>query len=160
MKDSKSDDESKLTFDYFKIHENFSEFYLKLSSRIHDILFNSFNECFFSADLKHAYFIINLHENDRPLFAFTISGMRQLQPTRMPQGSKSADFTMTEVINRAFGTISSRNEFDPESFFLHSISSFQISNLCFYMNDFFEKQSAGFFPLYRYLKNHFFSRIE
>ena len=160
MENSESDDESKLIFDYFKIHENFSKFYLKLFFRIHDILFNSFHECFFSADLKHAYFIINLHEDDRPLFAFIISGMKQLQPTRMPQKSKSADFTMTEIINRVFGAIFFRDEFDSEPFFFHSVNSFQTSNLCFYMNDFFEKQSAEFFSLYRYLKDHFFFRIE
>lgn len=147
-------DEPRFTFDYFRVHEKLFEIYVKLSFRIHDNLFNFFHECLFSADLKHVYFIINLDEKARPLFAFTISDMKQLQPTRMPQGSKSANFIMTEIINKAFDEISE------EFFFLHFAGSFQSSNLCFYMNDFFDNQASGFFFLYRYLKHHFFSRLE
>lgn len=36
---------------------------------------------------------------DRYVFAFTISGLGQLQPTRMPQGSRTAGFTMMELMN-------------------------------------------------------------
>ena len=83
MKNSDLDDEFRLIFDYFKINEKLSEIYLKISFKIHDILFNSIHDCLFSIDLKHVYFIINLHENDRHFFAFTIFDMKQLQPTRM-----------------------------------------------------------------------------
>ena len=160
MKNSDSDDEFRLTFDYFKINEELFEIYLKFSFKTHDILFNSVHDCLFLVDLKHVYFIINLHENDRHFFAFTISDMRQLQLTRMSQKSKSADFIMIEIVNRAFEKVFVQNEFNYEFSFLHFFNLFQFSNLCFYMNDFFEEQSADFFFLYRYLKNHFLFRIE
>ena len=86
--------------------------------------------------------------------------MKQLQLIRIFQKFKSADFIMTEIINRAFEKIFVQNEFNFEFSFLHFFSSFQSSNLCFYMNNFFEKQFADFFFLYRYLKNHFLFRIE
>ena len=147
-------DESRLTFDYFRVHEKLSETYVELFSRTHDNLSNSDHGCLFSADLKHAYFTINLDEEVRPLFAFTIPGMRQLQPTRMFQSSKSASFIMTEVINRAFEKISEKFSL------LHSSDSFQLPNLCFYMNDLFGGQPPGFLPLYQYLRFHFFPRLE
>ena len=159
MKNSDSDDESRFIFDYFKINEELSEIYLKFSFKTHDILFNSVYECLFSVDLKHAYFIINLHENDRHLFAFIIFNMKQLQLIRMSQKFKSADFIMTEIVNRVFEKIFVQNEFSFEFSFLHFFNLFQFSNLCFYMNDFFEKQFADFF-LYQYLKNHFLFKIE
>ncbi len=43
--------------------------------------------CLFVANLKHAYYTIPLHLEDRHYFAFTISGIGQLQHTRMQQGS-------------------------------------------------------------------------
>lgn len=66
---------------------------MELSSRVHDSLPDPRHGCFFSADLKHAYFGISLHPDDRHVFAFTIQGIGQLQPTRMPQDSKSAGST-------------------------------------------------------------------
>jgi hypothetical protein len=62
---------------------------------------------FFSADLKHAYLTIPMHPDDRHYFAFSISGIGQVQPTRVQQGSKSAGFTMTELVCRAFGPLPS-----------------------------------------------------
>lgn len=147
-------DESRLTFDYFRVHEELSGTYVKFSFKTHDNFFNFSHGCLFSADLKHAYFIINLDEEARHLFVFIISGMRQLQSIRMFQGFKSASFTMIEVINRAFEKI------PEESFLFHFFNSFQSSSLCFYMDDFFEGQPSGFFPLYRYLRDHFFFRLE
>ena len=52
---------------------------------------------------------------------------------------------MTEIVNRAFEKIFVQNEFNYEFSLLHFFSSFQLSNLCFYMNNFFKKQSADFF---------------
>ena len=67
---------------------------------------------------------------------------------------------MIEIVNQTFEKIFVQNEFSFEFSFLHFFNSFQFSKLCFYMNDFFEEQFVDFFFLYRYLKNHFLSRIE
>ena len=69
----KSIDESRITFDYFKIIKLLSKAYLKLSLKIHDHLFNSKYKCLFSINLKHTYFTISLYFNDRHYFIFTIS---------------------------------------------------------------------------------------
>ena len=52
---------------------------------------------------------------------------------------------MIEIVNRTFEKIFVQNEFNFEFSFLHFFNLFQFSNLCFYMNDFFEKQFADFF---------------
>ena len=80
-------DEPRVTFDYSKIHEDLPGFYLELNSKVHDSLSDPYHQCLFSADLKHAYLTIPLHPDDRHYFAFTISGMGQIQPTRMQQWS-------------------------------------------------------------------------
>ena len=83
MKNLKSKNESRVIFDYFRIHEDLSKIHLKLFSKIHDNLSNSRHECLFVVDLKHAYLIISLHSNDKHYFAFTISNIDQMQSTRI-----------------------------------------------------------------------------
>jgi hypothetical protein len=53
-------------------------------------------------DIKHAYWSLSVHPDDRHVF---VSGMGQMQPTRMPQGSCSAGFSMAEVMNITLGPI-------------------------------------------------------
>ena len=71
----------------------------------------------FFVDLKHVYFIINLHENDRHLFVFIIFDIRQFQFICMSQKFKSADFIMIEIVNRVFEKNFVQNEFNFEFFF-------------------------------------------
>lgn len=132
VKNSFSLNESKLIFDYFRFHENLFEIYVDLFFRVYDNLSNSEHECLFSANLKHAYFTINLNEDFRSLFTFIIFKMSQLQLIRMSQNSKFVSFIMIKIINRVF------NEISNESFFFHFSDQFQSLNFCFYMNDFFE----------------------
>lgn len=40
---------------------------------------------FIQADLKHAYYSIPLHPDSRAIYAFTVDGIGQLQPTRLPK---------------------------------------------------------------------------
>ena len=51
----KSIDESRLTFDYSRITEIFSEIHLQLVSSCHDYLSNFHHECYIIVDLKHEY---------------------------------------------------------------------------------------------------------
>ena len=83
VENPKPTDESRMTFDYFKVTELLSGAHLKLSSKVYDHLFNSRYECLFSTDLKHVYLTISLHFDDRHYFAFTISGINQIQLTRI-----------------------------------------------------------------------------
>jgi hypothetical protein len=153
----KPSDEPRLTFDYSRVHEDLPGTYVELSARTHDNLSNPKHGCLFTADLKHGYFTVSLDEKCRHLFAFTIAGMGQLQPTRMPQGSKSAGFTMSEGVSRAFGEIPGRYH---EPSLLHSPTPLEPPNLSFYTDDFFGGHPPGFFPLYWYLRKEFLPRLE
>lgn len=149
-------DEPRMTFDYSRVDELLPGSFLEMSSKVHDHLSNPQHGCLFSADLKHAYLTIPLHRDDRHYFAFTISGIGQCQPTRMQQGSKSAGFTMTELVYRAFGFIPPP---DPEPSLLHSASPEIPPPLTFYMDDFFGG-FRDFEDQFVFLRDHFLPRVE
>ena len=156
VEDPQPTDEPRMTFDYSRVPELLPGSHLELSSKVHDHLSNPRHGCLFSADLKHAYLTIPLHKDDRHYFAFTISGIGQLQPKRMQQGSKSAGFTMNELVYRAFGFIPSPN---PEPSLLHSDDPAIPPALTFYMDDFFGG-FRNFEDLFSFLIDHFFPRID
>ena len=145
-------DEPRMTFDYSRVTELLPGCHLELSSKVHDHLSNPRHKCLFSADLKHAYLTVPLHPDDRHYFAFTISGISQVQPTRMQQGSQSAGFTMTELAYRAFGPIPAPNA---EPSLLHSSDPAVPPPLTFYMDDFFGDFKA-FEDQFAFLRDHFF----
>ena len=149
-------DEPRVTFDYSRVNEDLPGTFMELSSKVHDNLSDPRHVCLFAADLKHAYHSIPLHKDDRHFFAFTISGIGQLQPTRMQQGSQSAGFTMTELGHRAFGPLPHPHN---EPSFLHSPSLEKLPTLVFYMDDLFGGFSS-FQELYDFLREHFLPRIE
>lgn len=149
-------DEPRMTFDYSRVDELLPGSFLEMSSKVHDHLSNPQHGCLFSADLKHAYLTIPLHRDDRHYFAFTISGIGQCQPTRMQQGSKSAGFTMTELVYRAFGFIPPP---DPEPSLLYSASPEILPPLIFYMDDFFGG-FRDFKDQFVFLRDHFLPRVE
>ena len=156
VENSKPSDEPRMTFDYSRATELLPGSHLELSSKVHDHLSNPCHGCLFSADLKHAYLTIPLHPDDRHYFSFTISGIGQIQPTRMQQGSQSAGFTMTELAYRAFGAIPAPM---PEPSLLHSADPTIPPPLTFYMDDFFGG-FKDFEDLFYFLKHHFFPRVE
>ena len=83
MKNSISENESRMIYDYFHVTEKLLDVYMQLMAKCHDYLFDFKHECFMTADLKHVYFTIEIHSDDREFFAFTISDLGQLQSTRM-----------------------------------------------------------------------------
>ncbi len=150
------EDEPRVTLDFSRCLEVLPGCSMELSSKVHDNLSNPKHNTLMAADLKHAYLTIGLHPDDRYIFAFTIPGIGQLQPTRMHQGSQSAGFTMTELIYRAFGHLPPPHN---EPSLLHSSHHDEPPPLVFYMDDIFGGQS-GFDEQYSLLREHFFPRIE
>lgn len=69
------EDEPRIIFDYFRVHEDLPGTYLELSSKVHDNLLDSRYRCLFVADLKYAYLTVPLHPDDCHYFLFTISGI-------------------------------------------------------------------------------------
>ena len=152
----KPEDEPRIIFDYSRVTEDLPGSHLELSSKVHDNLADPRHKCLFAADLKHAYLTIPLHPEDRQYFTFTISGIRQVQPTRMQQGSQSAGFTMTEAVYRAFGALPAPLN---EPSLLHSSSPSDLAPLTFYIDGFFGG-IRSFDKQYEFLRVHFLPRIE
>ena len=153
------DDEPRLTFDYSHVHEDMPGSFMELASKVHDYLSDPRHGVFMQADIKHGYFAIPLHPDDRHLFAFTISGLGQLQPTRAPQGSGSSGFTMSELMNYTLGPIPYP---DPEPSLLHTYTTgpdVEPPSASFYVDDIFGGQ-RDYESMYQFLYHHFFPRIE
>ena len=145
----------RITFNYSKVKEDMPESYLELMSKVHDYLSDSRHKTFFQADIKHKYFSVILHSEDHYLFTFTISGIRQLQLTKMPQGSRSAGFIMLKLINIMLGPILKPHL---ESSLMHGEFSGPAS-IAFYMNDLFSRH-PDFESQFTFLQDHFFPQIE
>ena len=149
-------DKPRMTFDYSRIYKDLPSCYIELAFRVYNYLSNPRYSCLFSADLKYAYLTIPLHSDDRHYFAFTISEIGLCQATRMQQGSKSAGFTITELVYRGFGPIPALK---PEPSLLHSSEPAIPPPLTFYMDDFFGG-FKDFQDQFAFLRDHFFPRIE
>ncbi|KAI0992445.1 hypothetical protein K3495_g15740, partial [Podosphaera aphanis] len=78
--------EPRITFNYGNVWEDMPGCYLELMSKVHDYLSNPAHQFYHQFDLKHGYWCVPVYPPHRHMFAFTISGIGQLQPTRMPQG--------------------------------------------------------------------------
>lgn len=90
--------EPRLTFNYHFVYEDPAGSHMELAAKIHDLLGLPNNKTFFQADIKHGYWAILVHPADgRHFLAFSIPGIGQLQPTRMPQGTRTSSFTFTEL---------------------------------------------------------------
>ena len=149
-------DEPRITFNYRGVKETMPGTYLELSSKVHDNLANPNHRCFFQADVKHGYFNVILVIEDRHYFAFYIPGIGQLQPIRMPQGSRSAGFTMFELMNIALGPIPAP---DAEPSLLYNLEDdddpFELALLSYYADDIFGGALSAE-KLYNFLEQHFF----
>ena len=149
---SKPGDEPRLAFDYSRLKEQAPASCMERAPKVHDYLGNPLHRCLFKADLKHVYFKVELHPDDRHIFAFTVPGFGQLQPTRMPQGSGSASFTMTELMNIAFGQI------PPPDAERSLLTLSDPPPLAFYLDDIFGGY-PNFEAQYAFLRDHFLPRI-
>lgn len=98
-------DEPRLTFNYQNVVEDKPDCFVELMSRCHDYLGHPEHKMFFKMDLKNGYWAISVHPEDRHYFAFSMPGMGQLQPTKMPQGSCSASLSFTELMYLVLGQV-------------------------------------------------------
>ncbi|POS81794.1 hypothetical protein EPUL_006422, partial [Erysiphe pulchra] len=95
----------RVTFNYHNVLEEIPGTYMELMSEVHDYLSLPQHRCFLQMDIKHAYWSIPVHENDRHIYAFFIPGIGQLQPTRMPQGCGTSGFSMQELMQIVWGAL-------------------------------------------------------
>lgn len=156
--------EVRVTFDYSHIIEDLPGCYLELMSKTHDYLAQPGHRVYSTFDLKHGYWAIPIHRSHRHYFAFTIAGIGQLQPLRMPQGTRSAGFSMTEMMYLVLGEIPPLPAVggeDPVGFepsFLIPPEEDKLPKCSFYMDDIFTGAST-FDEMYDFLANDFFPRM-
>ena len=86
-------------------------------------------------DIKHGYWAVNIHLDDRHYFAFYVPGIGQVQPTRISQGARTSSFTFNKLINIVLGPIL---EPQPELSLLHKKTAKDIALLAFYIDNIFE----------------------
>ena len=146
---------SKLTFNYHFVYEKPSKSIIKLTDRMYKQLSISSHRTYFSTDMKHGYWEVLVHSEDRHYLIFHISKIGQLQFTRMPQKTKSFSFTYIELMNIILSSIFSPN---PKSSLMHNKHHNKSTNACFYIDDIFDDH-VSIKKKYDFLKNHFLPRI-
>ena len=147
--------ESRLTFNYHFVYEKLAGSMMKLAQRTHDLLDRPGHRMFFAADMKHDYWNVAVHPEDRHYLTFHVPGIDQLQPTRMPQSIRTSSFTFIELINIILRLIS---EPYPEPSLLHAIIHTTSSSIFFYIDDIFGDHKT-FEKQYHFLEYHFFPRL-
>ncbi|KAI0995725.1 hypothetical protein K3495_g12453 [Podosphaera aphanis] len=130
-------DEPRLTFNYQNVKEDKPGCFVELMSRCHDYLGEPSHNMFFKLNLKNGFWAIMVHPDDRHLFAFSMSGMGQLQPTRMPQGSCSASFSFTELMYLVLGQVPPTDTFEGMDSLLLPKKEGQLPGATFYIDDIF-----------------------
>jgi len=98
-------EQPRLVFDYYWVYEDQPGNWMHNQEAVHNFLSNPSYKLYFQFDIKHAYWSVPIHPDDRYLLAFSVPGMGQYQLTRMLQGERSASFTMTELMHIALGAI-------------------------------------------------------
>ncbi|POS81879.1 hypothetical protein EPUL_006749, partial [Erysiphe pulchra] len=130
-------DEPRLTFNYQNVVEDVPGCFVELSSTTHDYMGHPSHRFFHKLDLKHGYWAISIHPDDRKYFAFSIAGIGQLQPTRMPQGSITSMFSFTELIYIVLGTIPVTETFEGWESLLAANTPNSLPKASFYVDDIF-----------------------
>jgi transposase InsO family protein len=156
--------EYRVTFNYRNVQEDIPGCFVTLLSEAHDYLSHPNHNCFLQCDIKHAYWSVGIYPPHRHYFAFSIPGHGQLQPTRMPQGSVTASFSMNELMYLVLGTIPKSPQAeeagydDSEPSLLSSTSPDKLPGTCFYMDDIFSGQNS-FEEAYEFLSDHLLPRL-
>ncbi|KAI0996530.1 hypothetical protein K3495_g11651 [Podosphaera aphanis] len=129
--------EPRLTFNYQNVIEDNPGCFVVLSSTTHDFMGHPSHKLFHKLDSKHGYWAISVHLDDRKYFAFSIAGIGQLQPRRMPQGFITSIFSFTELIYIVLRAIPATDNFKRWDSLLASSSPNSLPKVAFYVDDIF-----------------------
>ncbi|POS83256.1 hypothetical protein EPUL_005456 [Erysiphe pulchra] len=166
--------EMRVTFNYRNIEENLPGCFLELMSKTHDYLSQPQHNIFCVFDVKNGYWCIPIFKPHCHYFAFSISGIGQCQPTRMPQGTRSAGFSFTEMMYIAFGAIPpletksiknenmhsslSKSKTGSEPSLISAEAPGTLPKMTFYIDDIFSG-ATNFEEMFHFLENHLFPRL-
>ncbi|TGJ79929.1 hypothetical protein E0Z10_g8846, partial [Xylaria hypoxylon] len=148
--------EPRLTFNYGNVDEDMPATSITLLEDVHEHLSDPRIGSFSLFDLKHGYWVVPIHPPDRYVFAFSIPGFPQLQPTRMPQGSQTAGFSFTELMAIAMGALPEPNA---EGSFLSPPTHDGLTELSYYIDDIFVTHET-FEEQWTFIKERFFPRLD
>ena len=151
---SKKSEKNRLIFNYHYIYENSQRNTMKLFKKIQKLISNSKWKMFFEIDMKHEYWKMSIHSKNRHYLTFHISGIDQLQSTRISQKTRTSSFTFTKLMNILLKIISAS---DSKSSLLHNANESD-SNVEFYIDDIFDEFEI-WQQLYDFLVQQFFSRL-
>lgn len=129
---------------------------MQLSAKAHAFLSLPTHNTFSGFDLKNAYWTVLIHPDDRHFLAFSVSGLGQLQPTRMAQGARSSSFTMNELGNIAFGHIPS--PFAERSFLHNAQGPEHPTDMTFYIDNMFVAHSS-WSEQWTFIRDHLLLRL-
>lgn len=153
-------DEPRITFNYQNVKEEMPGYFLELMSKVHDHVSDPSHQFFLKFDVKHGYWNILVHPEDRHFFAFTISVIGRVQPTCLPQGSMSAGFSFKELIYIVLGDIpAGEDDFPGMKSLLVVEDGLSLPKVSFYIDDMFSGLS-NFQDAYNFMTNELFPRLE
>lgn len=147
--------EQRFTTNYSHVTEDLPGIAIPLLADLHDKLSDPRVKAYCKFDLKHAYWSIPVDTKLRHLLAFSVPGFPQLQATRMPQGTQSAAFSMTEAMQVALGPIPGPKA---EPSLLAPMAEGGITPLESYIDDIFGKFES-MEALWHFVKNHLLPRL-
>jgi len=151
--------ECRVTFNYRNVVEDMPGCFLELMAKVHDYLSHPEHKGYHQLDLKHAYWSIPVYPPHRYLFAFTIPGIGQLQPCRMPQGSHTAGFSLTELMYLVLGEIPPNDDrVGQEPSLLTGETENTLPPCCFYMDDVFSGFS-NYDTAFKFLEENLLPRL-
>ena len=124
-----------LTFNYHFIYKDIPANHIEVGINVHNLLSISSNKCLFCADIKHRYWAVNIHPDDRYYFAFHVLGMRSVQPSHMSQIARTLSYTFNELMNIVLGLIPISQT---QSLLLNRKTTEDSALFAFYIDDIFE----------------------
>lgn len=151
--------EYRVTFDYSKIKEDIPGCTIVTTDECHDYLSHPTHHLYHQLDLKHAYWSVAVHPEDRHYYTFSAPGFGQLQPTRMPQGAGSSAFTMNELMSLVLGPIPPNSDGQgAEPSLLQAAEPDTLPGMVYYMDDMMAA-SNNFEEAFRFLEHHLLPRL-
>ena len=145
----------RLIFKYHFVYEDIPASHIEAATNVHNLLSIPSNNCLFSADIKHGYWVVNVYPDDRHYLAFHIPRIGQVQPIRMSQGARASFFIFNELMNIIFRPISLPQ---PELLLLNRKTTKNSACFTFYMDDIFETFKT-LQKQYIFLHDHYFPRM-
>ena len=89
----------RLVFNYHYVYEDIPSSHIEAATNVHNLLSILSNKFLFSANIKYEYWVFNVYPDDHHYLAFHVLRVGQVQPTHVPQGTRSSSCTYSKLMN-------------------------------------------------------------